>query len=112
MSFKGDPKRCFILRSPKGRVFRPRADPIHRIPSHWRRGARREPGPDWRMGQDGRKADKDAFAFLELNDGSCLRNLQVIMDAAMADLSSLVRGRQWRTEAASCWDQAEGGAPR
>lgn len=38
----------------------------------------------------GRKADKDAFAFLELNDGSCPGNLQVIVDAAVADLSPLV----------------------
>jgi asparaginyl-tRNA synthetase len=38
----------------------------------------------------GRKADKDSFAFLELNDWSCPGNLQVIVDAAMADLSPLV----------------------
>ncbi|KAM4124325.1 hypothetical protein ACB094_01G222300 [Castanea mollissima] len=38
----------------------------------------------------GRKADKDAFAFLELNDGSSPGNLQVIVDAAVADLSPLV----------------------
>jgi asparaginyl-tRNA synthetase len=38
----------------------------------------------------GRKADKDAFAFLELNNWSCPGNLQVIVDATMADLSPLV----------------------
>lgn len=38
----------------------------------------------------GRKADKDAFAFLELNDGSCPGNLQVIVDAAVSDLTPLV----------------------
>ena len=40
----------------------------------------------------GRKADKDAFAFLELNDGSCAGNLQVIVEAAVAggDLSQVV----------------------
>ncbi|KAG2718270.1 hypothetical protein I3760_03G211400 [Carya illinoinensis] len=38
----------------------------------------------------GRKADKDAFAFLELNDGSCPANLQVIVDASVSDLSPLV----------------------
>ncbi|AET05145.1 putative asparagine--tRNA ligase [Medicago truncatula] len=39
----------------------------------------------------GRKADKDAFAFLELNDGSCAGNLQVIIDASLADLGQLVQ---------------------
>ncbi|XP_022932543.1 asparagine--tRNA ligase, cytoplasmic 1-like [Cucurbita moschata] len=38
----------------------------------------------------GRKADKDAFAFLELNDGSCPQNLQVIIEAAVADLGQIV----------------------
>lgn len=38
----------------------------------------------------GRKADKDAFAFLELNDGSCPGNLQVIVEADKADLGQLV----------------------
>ncbi|CAL5215060.1 unnamed protein product [Lathyrus oleraceus] len=38
----------------------------------------------------GRKADKDAFAFLELNDGSCAGNLQVIVEASLADLGQLV----------------------
>ncbi|GMN63871.1 hypothetical protein TIFTF001_032940 [Ficus carica] len=38
----------------------------------------------------GRKADKDAFAFLELNDGSCPANLQVIVDSDKADLGQLV----------------------
>lgn len=38
----------------------------------------------------GRKADKDAFAFLELNDGSCPGNLQVIVQADKADLGQLV----------------------
>ncbi|KAJ1443702.1 WHEP-TRS domain [Sesbania bispinosa] len=38
----------------------------------------------------GRKADKDAFAFLELNDGSSAGNLQVIIDASVSDLSNLV----------------------
>jgi asparaginyl-tRNA synthetase len=38
----------------------------------------------------GRKADKDAFAFLELNDGTCAGNLQVIVEASLADLGQLV----------------------
>ncbi|POO00601.1 Asparagine-tRNA ligase [Trema orientale] len=38
----------------------------------------------------GRKADKDAFAFLELNDGSCPGNLQVIVEADKADIGQLV----------------------
>ncbi|XP_061347584.1 asparagine--tRNA ligase, cytoplasmic 1 isoform X3 [Gastrolobium bilobum] len=38
----------------------------------------------------GRKADKDAFAFLELNDGSCAGNLQVIVEASLANLGELV----------------------
>ena len=52
MSFEGDPKRCFILWSPKGWVSRPHADLIHRVPSRRQREARGEPGLDWRMGQD------------------------------------------------------------
>lgn len=39
----------------------------------------------------GRKADKDAFAFLELNDGSCAGNLQVIVEADKGDLGQLVQ---------------------
>ncbi|KAM1874241.1 hypothetical protein ACFX13_007991 [Malus domestica] len=39
----------------------------------------------------GRKADKDAFAFLELNDGSCAGNLQVIVKADKYDLGQLVQ---------------------
>ncbi|KAJ8766729.1 hypothetical protein K2173_005340 [Erythroxylum novogranatense] len=38
----------------------------------------------------GREQGKGAFAFLELNDGSCPANLQVIVDAAVADLGPLV----------------------
>nr|POF20309.1 asparagine--trna ligase, cytoplasmic 3 [Quercus suber] len=38
----------------------------------------------------GRMADKDAYAFLELNDELGLGNLQAIVDAAIADLSPLV----------------------
>lgn len=38
----------------------------------------------------GRKADKDAFAFLELNDGSCPGNLQVIVEASVGELGELV----------------------
>ncbi|KAK7358425.1 hypothetical protein VNO77_00353 [Canavalia gladiata] len=38
----------------------------------------------------GRKADKDAFSFLELNDGSCAGNLQVIVEASLGDLGQLV----------------------
>ncbi|KAL6284350.1 hypothetical protein ACE6H2_015279 [Prunus campanulata] len=34
----------------------------------------------------GQKADKDAFAFLELHDGSCNSNLQIIMEADKGDL--------------------------
>uniref|UniRef100_A0A2P2KAJ8 Asparaginyl-tRNA synthetase family protein n=1 Tax=Rhizophora mucronata TaxID=61149 RepID=A0A2P2KAJ8_RHIMU len=38
----------------------------------------------------GREQGKGAFAFLEVNDGSCPANLQVIVDAAVADLGTLV----------------------
>ncbi|XP_038712248.1 asparagine--tRNA ligase, cytoplasmic 1-like [Tripterygium wilfordii] len=38
----------------------------------------------------GREQGKNTFAFLELNDGSCPANLQVIVDAAVADLGQLV----------------------
>ncbi|KAG6533713.1 hypothetical protein ZIOFF_007588 [Zingiber officinale] len=38
----------------------------------------------------GREQGKGSFAFLELNDGSCLSNLQVIVDAAVYPLSELV----------------------
>ncbi|XP_042424771.1 asparagine--tRNA ligase, cytoplasmic 1-like [Zingiber officinale] len=38
----------------------------------------------------GREQGKGSFAFLELNDGSCLANLQVIVDAAVYPLSLLV----------------------
>eukprot|EP00048_Salpingoeca_helianthica_P014332 m.221164 g.221164 ORF g.221164 m.221164 type:complete len:567 (-) comp15733_c0_seq1:36-1736(-) len=37
----------------------------------------------------GRTADKGAFAFLEVNDGSCPANLQVIVSADVFDLSIL-----------------------
>ncbi|XP_030529905.1 asparagine--tRNA ligase, cytoplasmic 1-like [Rhodamnia argentea] len=38
----------------------------------------------------GRKQGSGSFAFLEVNDGSCPMNLQVIVDAAVADLGVLV----------------------
>ncbi|XP_072953925.1 asparagine--tRNA ligase, cytoplasmic 1-like [Typha angustifolia] len=38
----------------------------------------------------GREQGKGTFAFLELNDGSCLANLQVLVDAAVYSLSELV----------------------
>lgn len=38
----------------------------------------------------GREQGKGAFAFLEVNDGSCAANLQVIVEASVADLSQLV----------------------
>ncbi|OIV93002.1 hypothetical protein TanjilG_20664 [Lupinus angustifolius] len=38
----------------------------------------------------GRKADKDAFAFLELNDGTSAGNLQVIVEASVYELGELV----------------------
>ncbi|XP_044462007.1 asparagine--tRNA ligase, cytoplasmic 1-like [Mangifera indica] len=38
----------------------------------------------------GREQGKGSFAFLEVNDGSCPANLQVIVDAAVADLGPLV----------------------
>ncbi|KAL6284349.1 hypothetical protein ACE6H2_015278 [Prunus campanulata] len=37
-----------------------------------------------------RKAAKDAFAFLELNDSSCASNLQIIVEANKGDLGQLV----------------------
>ncbi|PKA53441.1 Asparagine--tRNA ligase, cytoplasmic 3 [Apostasia shenzhenica] len=37
----------------------------------------------------GREQGKGSFAFLELNDGSCLANLQVIVDAAVFPLAQL-----------------------
>ncbi|XP_047337626.1 asparagine--tRNA ligase, cytoplasmic 1 [Impatiens glandulifera] len=39
----------------------------------------------------GREQGKGSFAFLELNDGSCPANLQVIVDAAVAPLAQLVQ---------------------
>ncbi|XP_039136392.1 asparagine--tRNA ligase, cytoplasmic 3-like [Dioscorea cayenensis subsp. rotundata] len=38
----------------------------------------------------GREQGKGAFAFLELNDGSCLSNLQVIVNASVFPLAQLV----------------------
>ncbi|KAI8021797.1 Asparagine--tRNA ligase, cytoplasmic 1 [Camellia lanceoleosa] len=38
----------------------------------------------------GREQGKGSFAFLELNDGSCPANLQVMVDAAVAPLGQLV----------------------
>lgn len=38
----------------------------------------------------GRKANKDEFAFLEVNDGSCPANLQVIIYATISPLDQLV----------------------
>lgn len=38
----------------------------------------------------GREQGKGTFAFLELNDGSCPANLQVIVEASVADLGPLV----------------------
>lgn len=38
----------------------------------------------------GRKANKDEFAFLEVNDGSCPANLQVIIYATTSPLDQLV----------------------
>ncbi|KAL5976736.1 Asparagine--tRNA ligase, cytoplasmic 1 [Asimina triloba] len=38
----------------------------------------------------GREQGKGSFAFLELNDGSCPANLQVIVDASVAPLSQLI----------------------
>ncbi|KAK4835204.1 hypothetical protein QYF36_006760 [Acer negundo] len=39
----------------------------------------------------GREQGKGSFGFLEVNDGSCPANLQVIVDAAVADLAQLVQ---------------------
>ncbi|XP_021894917.1 asparagine--tRNA ligase, cytoplasmic 1-like [Carica papaya] len=38
----------------------------------------------------GREQGRGTFAFLEINDGSCPANLQVIVDASVSDLSPLV----------------------
>ncbi|CAH2059927.1 unnamed protein product [Thlaspi arvense] len=38
----------------------------------------------------GRGQGKGTFAFLEVNDGSCAANLQVMVDASVSDLSKLV----------------------
>ncbi|KAJ0261551.1 Asparagine--tRNA ligase [Hirschfeldia incana] len=38
----------------------------------------------------GREQGKGAFAFLEVNDGSCPANLQVMVDASVSDLSKLI----------------------
>ena len=35
------------------------------------------------------KRDSKGFSFLEINDGSCLKNLQVIVDASVDDYDSL-----------------------
>ena len=39
----------------------------------------------------GREQGKGSFAFLEVNDGSCPANLQVIVDAGVEELSTLVQ---------------------
>jgi asparaginyl-tRNA synthetase len=39
----------------------------------------------------GREQGKGSFAFLEVNEGSCPANLQVIVDAGVEDLSTLVQ---------------------
>ncbi|KAF6153879.1 hypothetical protein GIB67_001112 [Kingdonia uniflora] len=39
----------------------------------------------------GREQGKGSFAFLELNDGSCPSNLQVIVDTSVADIGQLVQ---------------------
>lgn len=75
----------------------PKAEFSDRVPIH--SIIRREDGGAGLAGRNarvggwvktGRKADKDAFAFLELNDGSCAGNLQVIVEASLADLGQLV----------------------
>ncbi|KAI3971198.1 hypothetical protein MKW92_020248 [Papaver armeniacum] len=38
----------------------------------------------------GRQQGKGSFAFLELNDGSCPENLQVIVDSSVVELSQIV----------------------
>ncbi|KAF8099883.1 hypothetical protein N665_0236s0044 [Sinapis alba] len=38
----------------------------------------------------GREQGKGTFAFLEVNDGSCPANLQVMVDASVSDLSKLI----------------------
>ncbi|KAL6509508.1 Asparagine--tRNA ligase, cytoplasmic 1 [Orobanche gracilis] len=51
-------------------------------------------GQEVRVGgwvKTGRKADKNAFAFLELNDGSCAANIQVIVASDKGDLGQLVQ---------------------
>ena len=35
------------------------------------------------------RRDAKGFSFIEINDGSCLANLQVIADAAMADYEKI-----------------------
>ncbi|KAK7314364.1 hypothetical protein VNO77_32884 [Canavalia gladiata] len=83
--------------TPNDTVEVPKADFSDRVPI--RSIISREDGGSGLAGQKarvggwvktGRKADKDAFAFLELNDGSCPGNLQVIVDASLSDLSQLV----------------------
>uniref|UniRef100_A0A5B7AH54 Putative asparagine--tRNA ligase, cytoplasmic 1 n=1 Tax=Davidia involucrata TaxID=16924 RepID=A0A5B7AH54_DAVIN len=44
----------------------------------------------------GREQGKGSFAFLELNDGSCPANLQVIVDASVVPLGQLVCARGGR----------------
>ena len=37
--------------------------------------------------------DMKTFGFVELNDGSCFKNLQVVMDANVLDTTRRSRGR-------------------
>ena len=38
-----------------------------------------------------KRESKQDFAFVELNDGSCMANLQIVIDAKIPDYSSLIK---------------------
>ena len=81
------------------------------------------------MGWVRTKRDSKAFSFLEINDGSCLSNLQVVVDAAIAwydeavvpartgaslviegnIVESLGKGQRWELQASKV--ELLGGAP-
>ncbi|KAF3333429.1 Asparagine--tRNA ligase [Carex littledalei] len=77
------------LGNPEGRVLR-RMTKINKIleddVANW--AGRRVLVGGWV--KTGREQGKGSFAFLEVNDGSCLANLQVICDAATYPLAELV----------------------
>ena len=38
-----------------------------------------------------RRDSKNGFSFIELNDGSCMKNLQIVVDSAILDYSTTIK---------------------